>query len=502
MTGMNPGKHGIIDFVHRRQGSYRISPVTASDRKARSLWAIAGAAGRRVGVMNVPVTYPPEPVNGFMITGLLTPSLNARYTYPPELATELDAEVGGYRIHLKPTYSQGGMDEFLDDLEVLTHKQVTATQYLMRKHEWDLFTVVYRGPDGVQHALWHATDPAHPLYSRRHGERYGGGILDNYRRMDAHLAELISLLDEDTTLVLMSDHGAGPLHQFIYVNNWLLKWGFMHTRRSLASRLRWLLFRMGLAPVEIYDVLLRLRLGFVKGAVTKGKNRGLLTSLFLSFTDVDWTRTTAYAVGNGGQIYVNLRGREPQGIVEPGAEYERVVGQIIDHVNEMTDPRTGERIPVDVYRRDEVYSGDHLDLMPDVVFLPRDLKRMPFGEYEFGSHRLIGPARSISGTHRMNGILMLWGAGIAPGRKLDGGHIVDVAPTVLALMGLEIPSDMDGQVLDEAFLDGAVPPIRISNAGDADRRGHDQEPGDREADLSKEEEQEIAERLRGLGYVG
>jgi predicted AlkP superfamily phosphohydrolase/phosphomutase len=498
MTGKNPGKHAIIDFVRRREGSYDISPVNASHRRARSLWEIAGAAGRKVGALNVPITYPPEPVNGFMVTGLLTPSNRSRYTYPPELAAELDAAVDGYRIHMKPSYSRGNVDDFLADLQVLTRKQVAATRYLMQSREWDLLTVVYRGPDGVQHATWHATEPSHPLYTKQHAERYGGAILDVYRQIDAYLAELMSLLDDDTTLIVMSDHGFGSLHEFIYVNNWLIRWGFMRIRRSLGSRLRRLIFEAGLSPVEIYDVMLRLGLGFVKGAVTKGKNRGLLANFFLSFADVDWSRTAAYGVGNGGQIFVNLKGREPQGIVEPGPAYDRVVRDLLDRLHDLFDPRTGERIAVDAYRREELYSGENLDLMPDVVFLPRDLRRMPFGEYEFGSHRLVGPAWSISGTHRMNGVLMLWGAGVKQGTSLHGAHMVDVAPTILALLGLDVPADMDGRVVSEALQEGvisavaeAVPPPDDGAAG--------RPAGD---SLSVEEEAEIAARLRGLGYVG
>ena len=151
MTGVNPGRHGIIDFVQRRAGSYAIAPVNGSHRRARSLWDLAGAAGRQVGAINVPLTYPPEPVNGFMVTGMLTPSEASApgqtYTWPPELADELDRAVGGYRIHMKPSYARGSVDEFLDDLPVLTRKQVAAAQHLMRNREWDLFALVLRGVD-------------------------------------------------------------------------------------------------------------------------------------------------------------------------------------------------------------------------------------------------------------------------------------------------------------------------------------------------------------------
>jgi predicted AlkP superfamily phosphohydrolase/phosphomutase len=500
VTGKNPGKHGIIDFVRRREGSYAIQPINATHRRAASIWGLASAAGRRVGAINVPISYPPEPVNGFLVSGLLTPS-GAAYTYPPDLAAELDRVVDGYRIHMKPSYARGNVSEFLDDLVILTHKQVAATQHLMRSREWDLLGVVFRGPDGVQHAACHANDPTHPLYTPQHQARYGDAILDVYRQTDAHLGELMDALDDDTTLVLMSDHGYGPLHRFIYVNNWLMRWGLLRIKPKPLARLRALAFRLGFAPVELYDALLRLGLGFVKGAVTKGKNRGLLSSFFLSFADVDWSRTTAYAVGNGGQIYLNLRGREPQGIVEPGAEYERVVSKIVERLHQMVDPMgplPGEdkpEIEVDVYRRDELYAGGQVETLPDVVFLPRDLRRMPFGEYEFGSKALVGPAWSISGTHRMNGVVAMWGPGVKPGHKLVEASIVDLAPTILALLDVEIPRDMDGRVLDDVFLPGAIRPVW----GESEPPSSG--PTDESFALSGQEQAEIAARLRGLGYV-
>jgi predicted AlkP superfamily phosphohydrolase/phosphomutase len=501
VTGVNPGKHGIIDFVRRREGSYAIDPVNATHRGAASIWQIAGSAGRRVGAINVPISFPPEPVNGFMVSGLLTPS-GAAYTHPPDLAQELDRAVGGYRIHMKPSYARGSVGEFLDDLPVLTRKQVAAALHLMRSREWDLLGLVLRGPDGVQHATCHATDPTHPLYTERHAELYSTAILDVYRQTDAHLGELVAMLDDDTTLVLMSDHGFGPLHRFIYLNNWLMRWGLLRIKGQPLARVRKAAFGLGVAPVELYDVLLRLGLGFLKGAVTKGKNRSLLSSFFLSFADVDWERTTAYAVGNGGQVFVNLRGREPHGIVEPGQAYERVVQEIVDRLHTLVDPmgplpgEDGAAIAVDVYRRDELYHGAQVGRLPDVVFLPRDLRRMPFGEYEFGSKALVGPSWSISGTHRMNGVVALWGPGVKPGTRLDGAQIVDLAPTILALLGVEIPPEMDGRVLEEAFEGDVIRPVWGAPEPPPTTPGQDP------LELSEDEQAEIAARLRGLGYIG
>jgi predicted AlkP superfamily phosphohydrolase/phosphomutase len=221
----------------------------------------------------------------------------------------------------------------------------------------------------------------------------------------------------------------------------------------------------------------------------------LLRSAFLSYNDVDWERTRVYSLGNYGQLYVNLCGREPQGIVSPGAEYEKVVDRLVERLNNLRHPKTGEAIPVKVYRREEIYQGDHMEEGPDVVFLPEDMRYNGFGLYQFSSRSWLEPAFDRSGGHRMDGILMLMGPGILQGNRLEDAALIDLAPTVLAAMDVPVPDDMDGKVLTDAFDDDYFRehPIRYTAA--LGTRTQDQ------LQLSLEQEEMVKERLRGLGYI-
>jgi predicted AlkP superfamily phosphohydrolase/phosphomutase len=224
----------------------------------------------------------------------------------------------------------------------------------------------------------------------------------------------------------------------------------------------------------------------------------LLKTLFLSFEDVDWSQTQAYSLGNVGQIYVNLAGREPLGCVQPGAEYEQVREDIIARLWELRDPETGEGVVEAVYRREEVYSGDQLEHAPDILFLPRRLEYFGFGEYEFGSHKIIeAMKRGISGTHRMDGVFLAYGGAVQPGVVFEDAQIIDLAPTILHLMGEPVPEHMDGIVLHE-MLRGPVLPAQRSGQPDEWKN----QPSGDNGGLTEEEIQALTDRLRSLGYVG
>ncbi len=158
----------------------------------------------------------------------------------------------------------------------------------------------------------------------------------------------------------MSDHGFGPFHKFIHVNNWLIQQGFMSIKRDWRSRFKQATFNMGFSPMNVYNTLMQMGLGKLKREVVRGQGQGLLKTLFLSFADVDWCHTVAYSLGNVGQIYLNVAGREPQGIVKPGTEYEQVRRQIMERLAELRDPETGEHVVETIYRREEIYHGDQL----------------------------------------------------------------------------------------------------------------------------------------------
>jgi len=302
-------------------------------------------------------------------------------------------------------------------------------------------------------------------------------------------------------LVVMSDHGFGPFHKFIHVNNWLLRENFMQLKPGARTRIKHALFRSGFSPMNVYDTLMRLGFGALKREVVRGQGQGLLKTLFLSFEDVDWGRTQAYSLGNVGQIRINLAGREPFGCVQPGAEYEQVRSSIIERLATLRDPKTGEAVVETVYRREELYSGDYLDEAPDIVFLPRRLEYFGFGEYEFGSHKIIeAMKRGISGTHRMNGIFMAYGAAVRKGVEIQNANLTDLAPTILHLMGEAVPAHMDGRVLAAALREDFEPVIRQRRAVAVDSDAHSG-PSAGEV-LSAEEQKVLADRLRSLGYVG
>ncbi|RME49577.1 MAG: hypothetical protein D6791_00400, partial [Chloroflexi bacterium] len=209
---------------------------------------------------------------------------------------------------------------------------------------------------------------------------------------------------------------------------------------------------------------------------------------------VDWSRTRAYSFGYIGQIYINLKGREPAGIVEPGAEYEQVVSDIIERLAGLEDPETGERVVDAVYRQQELYHGPYAERGPDLCLVMKDLSYTTHLGMEFTHPTVFGPpVNHESGTHRLNGMLIAWGPGVRRHRQVAGAEIIDLAPTILHLLDVPVPADMDGRVLTELLVEEAG-----QLAGRVTReRG---EAGDA-MPLTPDEEAELLERLRNLGYL-
>jgi predicted AlkP superfamily phosphohydrolase/phosphomutase len=500
MTGKNPGKHGIFDFIRRAKNGYNGVPINASLRDGDTLWHLLSEAGRRVGVHAVPATYPPEPVNGIMVTGMLTPPDATDFAYPPGLTQELQEAVPTFTLAAEGTAHALGQEvRLVEALERLTQMNRETLHYLMDREEWDFFITVFKEPDIAMHWLWRFMDESHPSHVTDAPDDVRQGLKRCYQSMDASLAELLEAAGDDTILIIMSDHGAGSLEQYIHVNAWLLGQGLMQLRGNAATRAKRLIYQIGVTPASLYRLTMALGRGPQMAQTMRHHKAGVMSMvrrIFLSFSDVDWSRTQVYALGNYGQLYVNLRGREPQGIVAPGAEYEQVVDDLVERLNNLRHPRTGEAIPLRVYRREEIYHGDHQEEGPDVVFLPEDMRYNGFGLYQFSSKSWLEPTFDRSGGHRMNGIVMLSGPGVRRGQILEGARLIDLAPTALAALDVPIPDDMDGRVLSEAFEDDFFDkrPIRHRAARGVRSR--------QEIELTAEQEEMVRERLRGLGYVG
>jgi len=498
MTGQNPGKHGVFDFVRRRPGSYHLQSVRHDPRRSRTIFRLLSQAGKRVAVVNVPLTYPPEPVNGLMISGLGAPN-KGRYVYPPELRTELEAR--GYRVNNTRHYAPGEEDAFLDDLMETTAIRARTAVELLGREKWDAFMVVFRNVDEIASFFWHHMDTSHPLHDPALAPRYGQAILDYHRRLDTLLAQIIEAAGEDVTVIVMSDHGVGPLHRSVYLNNWLREIGMLKLidEGGIAWAHKTLLRRLGLTKRNLTQ-----RIGWAN--VEKLKRflpwqlLNLVPDSFPSLADsVDWPRTKAYSFGYIGQIYVNLRGREPQGVVGPGVEYEKVIEYLIDELAKFQDPDTGEYIVDAVYRKEELYHGRFLAEAPDLNVIMKNMSYITHIGREFAHHATVGPPSTYeTATHRLEGILIASGPSIRAGVELSGARIIDVAPTIMYLLGLPVPSDMDGRVLVQMVEEARLRAQPVQRCAE-DSCGHILAASPDE--WTEEDERELIDRLRGLGYL-
>jgi predicted AlkP superfamily phosphohydrolase/phosphomutase len=496
VTGMNPGKTGIYDFLYRREGTYHFPPVNASLRGGKTIWRYLSEAGCRVGVLNLPMSYPVEQVKGFVVSGWMTPYAAEDYIHPPELAAELEREIGDYRIYPTETFSEGRRESFMTASYDLLEMRTRTALYLARTQEWDVFMAVFFDTDRILHQLWHYLTPDHPWRTDR--EDREGVVRAYFEKVDDSIGRLLSLADDETLVMVLSDHGMGQANNFIVLNNWLLETGLLRLKRDPLTRLKAFMFRRGFTLRNVHQLADRLGLARQAEYVAGYFVDHLLKLAFLSFLDVDWSRSRAYSFGRHlGSIYVNLKGREPEGIVEPGAEYEAVRDEIEKLAHDFCDSRTGRRLIGEILRREEIYSGPHFDRAPDLILRPKEPSDIFFGLADFGHRRTVARVYRYSGMHRDYGLLIMNGPGVRSGGQIEDAAIQDMAPTILHSMGLPVPGDMDGRLLEQAFLPEYIQsfPVQIGAASlPAD--------GETPIDYTEEGEKEIMERLEGLGYLG
>jgi predicted AlkP superfamily phosphohydrolase/phosphomutase len=505
MTGKNPGKHGVFGFTTKEKRTGRIVPVSAASRTGRAFWDLLSDAGKKVLVLNVPTTYPPQPLNGVLISDFLTPKGRRDFVYPPALLEELEQRFGPYPLYMRTYFSanlsEANAERFLRELHEELRTKFEVLHYLMDRILPDFVMFHLWGTDRVQHDLWNLMDRDHPSHDPALAGKYGHRIVEYFAAVDAQIGRLIRRLDEEATLVLMSDHGFGPIHKTIDLNVWLLDQGFIRIRKSILSRLRLLAWNMGLT----YEVLLRfllkllrfgLRLPDVSPADTVNMVRDNRFNPLLSLNDVDWPRTRAYSKMGMGQIVIHVEGRAGGDRIQEGEEVRRTRDEIVRRLKEMRDPATGRPIEGDIFTREEIYHGPHLDEAPDITFLPLEGNVMASALMGFATRKWIVDNPFLFGNHRMDGILIAQGKKIRKGVAVQGAHIIDLAPTVLHLMGQKIPGDMDGKVLTSILTEDFADPARVEWSDP------DEAPaGPTASSMTPEEEATILERLKRLGYL-
>jgi predicted AlkP superfamily phosphohydrolase/phosphomutase len=479
-TGVKPGRHGIFDFVLPRDRSYGSRVATRRDRRVPALWNYASDAGARVGVVNIPITFPAEPVNGVMVSGMDAPRLEVRAVHPPQLMERLAELRPPYRIMSK-AYLRAQQRDFEGAERDLIDAVVTRARFvaeLASARDLDLLMVNLEATDGSHHFFWEHFDPGHPRHDPALARRFAGTIPRVYETCDRELGRIIQAYAPDTVLVV-SDHGGGPsLDWVLYLNDWLEAEGFLTIRRrpgsSLAKR------AYGYAMRHLSDPV-KQRLRPVAGkAIERAKRLAL-------YGDVDWPSTRAY--GTQSAVRLNLRGREPEGTVDRDARTA-----VLEELAERARARRfadGRPLFTSVSPASDGYAGDGVSA-PDLI-AEAELGIEVRGRNTSGRPGFLIPHRDLgvyypSGVHTPVGMVAAAGRGIARGGRVEESDIHQVAASVLAIMGVPIPA------LDS-------PPMSFVTKGPTST-GRVPVPTDPAPELlSQDEESEVLERLRGLGYV-
>jgi len=402
MASRTPGDLGVYGFQNRSDRSYdKLFIANGSAIKEPRLWDYATRSGMRSIVLGVPGTFPPRPLNGVMVTCFLTPSTEAQYTFPAMLRHEVEQVVGEYMFDVKD-FRTDDKEYLLRQVYEMTDRRFALAEHLLATKPWELFAMVEMGPDRMHHGFWKDMDPEH----RKHvaGGEYERAILDYHRHLDGLIGRLLERANDETAVVVVSDHGAKRMDGGIRVNEWLRREGLLATLREPEAR------------TSLADV------------------------------GIDWSRTTAW--GEGGyysRVFLNVVGREPEGTIAP-EDYRRVRADLAHRLEAIPDEQ-GNPIPTTVYLPDDVYPEVN-GVAPDLIVDFGDLLWRSVGTVggDEGIHTFENDTGPDDANHARDGLLILAAPGVEPGPR-DGMHLLDVAPTVLELLGLDPPPSMRGRSL-------------------------------------------------------
>ncbi len=451
-TGVNPGKHGVYEFYYLDEN--RDLQVNFNRfRGYKSIWRILSESGLRCCVYNVPFTYPPEKVNGLLISGLLTPSTSSNFTYPSDFKGELLRAIPDYRVFPVARYSEKEADatDMLEDLFQLIDIRFKTARFLQEREDWDFFMMVFNETDYVQHWFWKYMDPDHPEFTEEGRRKYGDAIFEIYSRIDGHLARFFETIGDETLFLVMSDHGAGPYIKRIYINNWLKKEGYLNLKRTPKVLLKMFLYRVGLHPQAAINLVYRLGLARLNQKVSFGKKKAFFSKIGYTFEDVDWKRTRAFSFGCYGPIYLNSIENSRDGIVGeedvPGLRKE-----IMGKLREIEDPERDIKLVDNIWLREELYHGPNSGSLPDIIYSLDNFSYTSSSLFAIPSNDIFAnPLTRKSGDHRMEGVFVAFGTQVKQGFVVEDISIMDIAPTILDFLDIEIPEDMDGITCDRIF---------------------------------------------------
>ncbi|MDA1193424.1 MAG: alkaline phosphatase family protein [Candidatus Poribacteria bacterium] len=431
MTSQDPGTLGIYGFRNRRDHSYEgLFFASSTAVKQSPVWTTLGASGLQSVALGVPLTYPPKRMNGHLVSCFLTPDTNRTFTHPASLGGELNQLTGGYTLDVSG-FRTNDRDQLLTRLYAMTKQRFQVARHLAETKPWDFFAMVEMGPDRLHHAFWRFTDPEHRLYEA--GNPYSTVMFDYYKTLDGYLGELLETLGKETTVFIVSDHGAKRMDGGICLNEWLIRNGYLTLKESPTEPTR---FNVNL---------------------------------------VDWSKTKVWGDGGYyGRIFLNVEGREPEGII-PVDQVEPLRAELIDKLEALGDEK-GQPIGTRVYRPEDIYQEVN-GIAPDLIAIFGNLHWRSIGQVGTGSvHVFENDTGPDDANHAENGVLIAAGPDISPQEHpVAGMRLLDIAPTVLDLFGIDAPTDYQGSSLLSRFRTGEG--------------------------FTQEDEEKIAERLEQLGYL-
>ena len=402
LTSLSPGELGFYGFRIRADYSYdQLTTASSKAVTAPRVWDIASQAGRRVIVLSVPQTYPPTAVNGELVSCFLTPSRESEFTYPASLKEELERVAGPHIMDVED-FRTDDKDGLLQRIYAMGRQRFDQARHLVTTRRWDFFMMVEMGLDRLHHGFWKYFDPAHPKHEP--GHRLARAIPDYYRFLDEQIAELMACFDDETAVVVCSDHGAQAMLGGICINGWLQREGYLT----------------------------------IKGDHPPGTP--------LSHEMVEWSKTTAWGYGGYyGRLCLNVKGREPEGVVAPAA-YEVVRSELKARLEALGDER-GRPIHTRVHRPEEVFDTVR-GIPPDLFVYFGDLAWRSIGTLGWGEiHRFENDTGPDDANHATHGLFIMRHPKGEPVGESEEMSYLDVAPTLLALMGLPAPAHMRGRVL-------------------------------------------------------
>ncbi|MBU7023677.1 MAG: alkaline phosphatase family protein [Theionarchaea archaeon] len=403
VTGKNPGKLGFYGFRNRKGFSYTDMWIANSLAvKEDTLWDIFSREGKDVSVIGVPQTYPPKPVNGIMVTSFLTPDINHQYTYPDSLKTEIKDLVGEYMLDVEKFRTED-KHKLLSQIYEMTEKRCKVVNHYLKK-KWDFFMWVEMGPDRLHHGLWKYFDTTHRKYTE---SDLKSAIPEYYHYLDNQIGEMLHLVDDDTCIIVVSDHGAKKMEGCINVNDWLIQEGYLHLKEE---------------PSQVIPF----------------KN-----------VQIDWKKTSVWAWGGYySRIFFNVKNREEEGILTK-EEYYDVREDVRKKLESMKDDH-GAPLNTKAFRPEDIYTGNYVGDAPDLIVYFGDLDWRATESvghdsiYSFETE--IGPDDCV---HAQKGIFILKDPEERVSGRKENLNIMDFAPTVLDLMGSKKVPDMDGHSLLE-----------------------------------------------------